>query len=116
MKKLAEAGDWKAAMVIGLTYEFRFVCDWNECELAIRPAFMKSRPLSHRKAIKYFNMAAKEKSVEVFALLGRVPCIPIRAAKDYLMKSANRFKNSQVFLHNQCFQDLDTTLSCRHIS
>ena len=116
MKKLAEAGDWKAAMVIGLTYEFRFVCDWNECELAISPAFMKSQPLSHKKAIKYNNMAAEENSVEVFALLGRVPCIPIRAAKDYLMKSANRFKNSQVFLHNQCFQDLDTTLSCRHIS
>ena len=37
MKKLAEAGDWKAALIIGLTYEFMFVLDWDECELAIRP-------------------------------------------------------------------------------
>ena len=33
MKKLAEAGDWKAALIIGLTYEFRFFCDLDECEL-----------------------------------------------------------------------------------
>ena len=37
IKKLAEAGDWKAALIIGLTYEFMFVLDWDECELAIRP-------------------------------------------------------------------------------
>ena len=42
MKKLAEAGDWKAALIIGLTYEFRFVLDWDECELALRPPFMKN--------------------------------------------------------------------------
>ena len=78
MKKLAEAGDWKAALVIGLTYEFRFVLDWDECELALRPPFLKSRPFSHRKAIKYYNMAAKVvvfysfPVTEVFASLGRV--------------------------------------------
>ena len=72
MKKLAEAGDWKAALIIGLTNKLRFVLDWDECELAIRPPFMKSRPFSHRKAIKYYNMAAEENSVEVAASLGRV--------------------------------------------
>ena len=46
MKKLAEAGDWKAALIIGLTYEFRFVCEKEECELAIRPLFENSRSLS----------------------------------------------------------------------
>ena len=50
MKKLAEAGDWKAALVIGLTYELRFILDWEECELALLPPFVKSRPYSDRKA------------------------------------------------------------------
>ena len=114
MKKLAEAGDWKAALIIGLTYEFRFVLDWDECELAIRPPFMKSRPFSHRKAIKYYNMAAEENSVEVFAALGRVLCIQEdmrRAGKDYLMKSLNRFQSYQMLLHKVCFPDLGSTLS-----
>ena len=71
VKKMAEAGDWKAALVIGLTYEFRFVLDWDEFELALLPPFPKSRPFSHRKAIKYYNMAAEENSVEVFASIGR---------------------------------------------
>ncbi|XP_023325195.1 uncharacterized protein LOC111698940 isoform X2 [Eurytemora carolleeae] len=114
MKKLAEAGDWKAALIIGLTYEFRFVLDWDECELALLPPFMKSRPFSHRKAIKYYNMAAEENSVEVFASIGRILLIledMRRAGKDYLMKSSNRFKSSQNFLYLYCFPDLGITLS-----
>ena len=114
MKKLAEAGDWKAALVIGLTYEFRFVLDWDEFELSIRPPFLKSRPFSDRKAIKYYNMAAEENSVEVFAALGRVFIIQRdirRAAKDYLVKSSNRFKHSKGFLHIMCFLELVYTLS-----
>ena len=114
MKKLAEAGDWKAALIIGLTYEFRFVLDWDECKLALRPPFMKSRPFSHRKAIKYYNMAAKEKSVEVFAALGSVLVTQEdmrRAMKDILMKSFNRFKSSQMLLHDVCFLELDIILS-----
>ena len=113
MKKLAEAGDWKAALIIGLTYEFRFVCDWDECELAIRPPFMKSRPFSHRKAIKYYNMAAEENSIEVVASLGRVLAIQNdmnRTMKDYLMKSLNKLQSSQMCLHKLCFQELVSTL------
>ena len=113
MKKLAEAGDWKAALIIGLTYEFRFVLDWDECKLAIRPPFMKSRPFSDRKAIKYYNMAAEENSVEGFAALGRILIIQrdmSRAMKDYLMKSSNRFMTSQDVLRFYCFQDLVGTL------
>ena len=114
MKKWAEAGDWKAALVIGLTYEFRFVCDWDECKLAIRPPFMKSRPFSHRKAIKYYNMAAEENSVEAFAGLGRlldIQKVMERKQKDYLITSSCRFKRSQMLLHVLCFQDLFSTLS-----
>ena len=114
MKKLAEAGDWKTALIIGLSYELRLVLDWDECELAIRPPFMKSRPFSHRKAIKYYNMAAEENSVEVVASIGRVLIIQTnmrRAMKDYLMKSSNRFKSSQILLHFYCFADLVSTLS-----
>ena len=113
MKKLAEAGDWKAALVIGLTYEFKFICDWDECELALRPPFTKSRPFSDRKAVKYYNMAAEVNSVEVFAALGRVLIIQRdmkRASKDYLMKSSKRFKHSQDVLHSYCLQDLLGTL------
>ncbi|XP_023325202.1 uncharacterized protein LOC111698946 isoform X2 [Eurytemora carolleeae] len=114
IKKLAEAGDWKAALIIGLTYEFRFVLYWDECALALRPPFMKSRPFSHRKAIKYNNMAAEENSVEVFASIGRLLVLQEdmrRAGKDYLMKSSNRFKSSQNILYLNCFLDLGITLS-----
>ena len=114
MKNLAEEGDWKAALIIGLTYEFRFVLDWDECKLALRPPFMKSRPFSHRKAIKYYNMAAEENSVEVFASIGRVLGIQedmIRATKDILMKSSDRFKSSQMLLYYTCFFDIVFTLS-----
>ena len=72
IKELAEAGDWKAALVIGLTYEFRFVCEKEECELAIRPPFENSRPFSNRKAVQYYTIAAKHNSVEAFAALGRM--------------------------------------------
>ena len=72
MKKLAEAGDWKAALIIGLTYEFRFVCEKEECELAIRPLFENSRSLSNREAVIYFRIAAKHNSVEACAALGRM--------------------------------------------
>ena len=42
IKKLAESGDWKAALGLGLTFEFRFVCECEDCELAIRPPFVES--------------------------------------------------------------------------
>ena len=109
IKKLAESGDWKAALVLGLTYEFRFVCESEECELAIRPPFVKSRPFSNRKAIKYYKMAAEQNSVEAFAGLGGVLNRQIdesRAAKDYFLKSSKRYMRSQLSLYNLCFTDL----------
>ena len=109
MKKLAEAGDWKAALVIGLTYELRFVCDWDICELALRPPFVKSWPFSHRKAIKYFNMAAEENSVVVFASLGRALYGQRehgQASKDYFMMSSDRFRVSLDFLKYVSFYEL----------
>ena len=111
MKKLAEAGDWKAALIIGLTYEFRFVLDWDECELAIRPPFMKSRPFSHRKAIKYYNMAAEENSIEASAGIVRALGTQIdngRAMIDHLYKSS-KFKLSKELLSSNSFSELRIT-------
>ena len=114
IKKLAESGDWKAALVLGLTYELRFVCESEECELAIRPPFEKSPPFSNSKAIKYYNMAAKQNSLEAFAALGR--CLGLlgqidhRGMKDYFMLSSNRFEASQSFLNQLCFSQLQASL------
>ena len=110
IKELAEAGDWKAALVIGLTYEFRFVCEKEECELAIRSPFENSRPFSNRKAVQYYTIAAKHNSVEAFAALGRMlfsmGCHDQeRAVKDYLLKSTSRFKSSWTLLYPMCFEE-----------
>ena len=111
MKKMAEKGDWKAALIIGFTYEFRFVCDWDICQLALRPPFEKSRPFSDRKAIKYYKIAAETGSVEAFAAIGRALYINInhhREAKDNLMLSSVSFSISKLILNRICFLDLDT--------
>ena len=111
MKKMAENGDWKAALIIGLTYEFRFVCDWEKCQLALRPPFEKSRPFSDRKAIKYYKIAAEKGSVEAFAAIGRALYMNPnhkREVKDNLMLSSVCFKTSHIFLNRICFLDLDT--------
>ena len=111
MKKMAEKGDWKAALIIGFTYEFRFVCDWDICQLALRPPFEKSRPFSDRKAIKYYKIAAETGSVEAFAAIGRALYMNInhhREAKDNLMLSSVSFRASKYCLNRMCFLDLDT--------
>ena len=113
IKKLAEAGDWKAALVLGLTYDFRFVCEKDECELAIRPPFEKSRPFSHRKAIKYYSMAAEHDSVEAFAGLGRVLTGQMdqnRALKDYFFKSST-FESSRMFRNVLTFSELTNVIN-----
>ncbi len=94
MKKLAEAGDWKAALIIGLTYEFRFVCEKEECELAIRPLFEKSRSLSNREAVIYFRIAAKHNSVEACAALGRMRFSLGCLDQERAVKDNNRTHNS----------------------
>ena len=86
---------------MGLTYELRFVCEREECELEIRPPVVKSRPFSNRKAIKYYNMTAEQNSVEGFASLGRLLNQRImkdkrRAAKDYVMKCSHRYPACQI--------------------
>jgi len=111
MKKMAEGGDWKAALIIGLTYELRFVCDWEKCQLALQPPFEKSRPFSDRKAIKYYKIAAEKGSVEAFAAIGRTLFMNpnhSREAKDNLMLSSVCFKTSLMFLNRICFSELDT--------
>ena len=111
MKKMAERGDWKAALIIGLTYELRFVCDWDICQLALRPPFEKSRPFSDRKAIKYYKIAAEKGSVEAFAAIGRALYLNLnhkREAKDNLMLSSDSFETSLMFLNRICFTELDT--------
>ena len=110
IKKLADAGDCKAALVLGLTYEFRFVCEKAECELAIRPPFEYSRPFSNRKAVKYYTIAAEHNSVEAFAALARMHSYQVghdqeRAVKDYLMKSKDPFKSCGTLLYSMCYNE-----------
>ena len=112
IKKLAESGDWKAALILGLTYEFRFVCEREECQLAIRPPFPKCRLFSNRKAIKYYNMAAEQNFVEAFAGLARTRTTLMdqsRANKDYHLKCVPRFKSLEI-LRNLCFYELSLEL------
>lgn len=103
IKKLAESGDWKAALIVGLTYELRFVCEWDKCAIALRPPFVKGIQFSHSKAIKYYHMAVEynSTSAEAFAGLGRVLAEQkgqTRASKDYLLMSYERYQMPQIFL------------------
>ena len=109
IKKLAEAGDWKAALVLGLTYELRFICDWSKCKFAIRPPYEKSQLFTNRKAIKYFNMAADQNSVEAYAGLARVLNAQLgtdREVKEYALRSFRKIECSKFILLTKSFPEL----------
>ncbi len=112
LKNLAESGDWKAALVIGLTYEFRFICEWDKCAIALRPPFVKGNPFSNRKAIKYYNMALKHNSVEAMAGIGRIQAEhkdQTRASKDNLFAYYSLYKIPQVVYHSMFENDFIST-------
>jgi len=86
VKAKAERGDAMAAFIIGLTYQFRFVCEREETELAILPPFERSRPFTNGKAIKYHMLAAEADPPSreaVYALGQLIIRFEKRSALDY---------------------------------
>ena len=56
VKQKAEDGDAKSAVIIGPTYQFRFVADRSESVMTICPSFSRSTAFTRSKAFKYMQL------------------------------------------------------------
>ena len=111
VKEKALDGDAESAVIIGLTYLFRFVADRSESAMTIDPPFNKTTGFSRSKAFKYLQIAAEQDDpIALYAIATVVHIFDLRVKKDYIHAASLYYPEDDRL--KQCYQNVTLGMKC----